>query len=873
MVTQKKTSIGNLFFYVGLRHLKTKPVRTILTTLGVSLGIALFVAIQMINRSTLRSFQESIEAVAGKAGLIVTAGESGFPEQKLEVVKKHPSVKHAVPMVETRAYFAGAGKSAETLVVMGVDLLKEQAVRTYKTTDEQIIDDPLTFLNQPDSIIVSHAFAKAHGFKLDSQFELASARGKMKFTVRGLLSPSGPAKAYGGAVAIMDIDGAQMTFGKESRLDRIDLVLREGALVDQVAREIASSLGEGYRVQRPQGQSDDMERLVKSFQRMLSFFSTMALLVGVFLINNSVSIAVAERKREIGTLRAVGATRKSILSLFLCEAGFMGFLGSLLGIGIGQVLARLLVSIVTRSMSAQFMTKIDVPKLVLPSELFWGGLALGSGASLVAAAWPAFRATRIHPVEAMRRQELTSDESRSSFTKLSPVLGAILLVFLAVSSVLKWETKVHWVEFLNQGSSVFGSALLGPAIVTVLIVAFRFFSKFMGGAVLRLSQDNLLRNPQRTGNNVMSLMVGLLLVSMISVVNHSFKTTLLRWYDKVFVADLLVSSYGQLITFDVQPLHESIRNDLNMIQSAYQEKGVRAWGLRFVHSTYEGQQIGIKAYDEPSLRSEFKGMDIRDRDPKEAGNELFHSQDPTVLVSENFELHFNKKRGDKIKLPTPSGLIEFRIAGQVIDFASQKGVLYMNRETYKKYWNDQLVSTYAMSAQEGVTPEDLRREIDQRLGQSKNITATLSGELRKQMEAAVDQGFAYTIAVEAAALLVALLGLLNTLLISVMERTRELGMLRAVGMSRSQLSRMIFQEAVIEGGLGAVVAVIFGAYVSYLWIKNSLAHVLGWIVGFYFPWKGILWTVVIGVGVAIIAGWYPARRAAKIDIREALEYE
>src|SRR5579885_2257188 len=263
----------NLFRFVGLRHLRMKPVRTILTALGVSFGVALYIAIEIINRSTLSSFRESIDAVAGKATLSISAGDAGFPESELDVISHAPGVKSAAPMIESRAYFAGDSESSESLMVFGVDLLKEQSVRTYKTTDEQAIDDPLVFLNQPDSIILTHSFAEAHHLKIDSKFSLATARGSKTFTVRGLLSPEGPAKAYGGGIALMDIDGAQVTFGKEGKLDRVDIVTARNADIDQVADSLRSKLGPGFTVERPETQSENMERMVKTYQAMLTLFS------------------------------------------------------------------------------------------------------------------------------------------------------------------------------------------------------------------------------------------------------------------------------------------------------------------------------------------------------------------------------------------------------------------------------------------------------------------------------------------------------------------------------------------------------------------------------------------------------------------------
>ena len=850
-----------------------KPIRTILTTVGVSLGIALFIAIEIINRSTLSSFKESIDAVAGKAKLSVSAGEAGFPEEKLDVVSVVPGVTHAVPMIETRAYFAGNKDSSETLNILGVDLLREQSVRTYKTSDEQIIDDPLVFLNQPDSIIITHAFAKQHGLKIDDKFDLATAHGMKTFTVRGMLSPEGPAKAYGGAIAIMDVDGARVTFGKENKLDRIDVVTREGEDVDQVAERIRQKLGPGYSVERPETQNENMERLVKTYQVMLTFFSSLALLVGLFLITNSVSIAVAERRREIGTLRALGATRFGILALFLSEAVAMGMIGAFAGAWMGRALASVMVGMVTRSMSSQYLTRIEVAKLLFGPGEIARAVALGGAAAFIAALWPALKATTIHPLEAMRSREVGEEASRRGMYRFAPWIGVGMLGFMAVTTILGLSVRYPLVDSFDQFCAMFGSALLGPAFVGALIRAFRPAVIKSGGTIARLAQDNLLRNPRRTGSNVMSLMVGLILVIMIAVVNVSFRLTLLSWFDRTLRADLLVSSSGRMISYQTQPLHEDLGRELAEIPGVKHSALGGAYGLRFVHVQYGDKQLGLKAFDEPDPAIHYSTYDVQDRPAEVAGHELFHSADPVAFVSENFVLHFHKKTGDQIVIDTPSGRTSFRIVGTVVDFASPEGIIYLDRKLYKKLWRDPLVNIFGVELEQGVNAEKVRHEIDSRLGRAKNLVVVSNMELKDQLVAAVDQSFGYTRAIEAAALLVGLLGLLNTLLISVMERMRELGMLRAVGMSRGQLKRMILQEALVQGGFGAIAAVVLGSLISYLWITHSLAHVLGWMIQFHFPWLAAAGTVLVGTAVALIAGFFPARRASNLEIRDALEYE
>ncbi len=863
-----------LFQYIGLRHMVRRPFRTALTALGVALGVALYIAITIINRSTLNSFKDNIESVAGKAGLTISGGQAGFPEDVLDRIKKVPGVKHAVPMIEARAYFAGE-RNTETLMIFGVDLLQEQAVRTYKTTDQQIIDDPLVFLNQPDSLIVTQSFAKEFGLKIDSTLNLATARGVQKFTVRGLLTPEGPAKAFGGSIAIMDIDGARMTFGKEGKLDRVDVVANSSETLDVVAERLRVELGPSYTVERPETQSENMQRMVQSYQGMLSFFSLFALLVGIFLVSNSLNMAVAERRREIGSLRSLGATRSGIMILFMAESLVIGLIGSALGAVLGRLMAGGLVGAVSKATEAQFFIKVQVARIIFGAPDVILALAMGTIAACVASFVPAFRATRVQPLEAMKRENAMKSEigEKNLFWRFAPFLALTLLVLSAIVSIQHWGGLFPGASLLNQVAAIFGATLLAPFLATGMIRMIRWATLRMDGTVMRLAQENLLRNPRRTGGNIMSLLVGLMLVVSIAIVGQSFKQTMLEWFDRVFKMDLVVSSNGRIISFQMQSVNQDLGLELMKVPGVKPHFSGKTPGMRFVHQKFQGERIGMKTFDEPDADLHYATLDVLDRPREEAGYELFHSPDPVVMVSQNFVKNFNKKTGDNIELNTPSGTKSFRIVGVVTDFASPVGIVYMKRSMYRDFWKDPLMTMFSIRVLPGFDPDQVRREINRRFSVSKNLVAASSRELRQDLVNVVDQSFYFVYAIEFAALLVGLLGLLNTMTISVLERTREIGMLRAVGMSRRQLFGMIFQESIVQGLVGAVAAVILGTYMVYFWVKYNLTEVLGWMVDFHFPIQSILITVASGVLVACIAGWYPARRASKIIIREALDYE
>jgi putative ABC transport system permease protein len=853
------------FFLLAWRQLRAKPFRSFLTLTSIALGVALYTSIDVVNYSTLKSFETAIESISGKAQLTLMAGENGFDESWLERVEHSPVVQNAIPLVETHVFYQDqVSKSTETLMILGVDLLKESSVRAYQTEDQKVIDDPLTFLNQPDSLILTRAFAEKHGYRTGDQIRLSTAAGTKTFTIRGLLNPEGPAKAYGGHLGIMDIDGARMQFGKQGKLDRIDIIPKSGIKSDQVRSSLESAFSPTLTVESPESQSENMKKLVEGYQGLLSFVGLLSLIVGLFLVLNTTNISIAERRREFGILRALGATRSTLFQLLGGEALLMGAVGSVMGVFAGQWVARTMSGLITRALSNQYLIPVYVGRVSLAPEHWIKGMGLGTFVTILAALIAARNTLRIEAIEAVKG--VNRKPRMPGFT--APVVGFILLALIVLDSSYGLSQSRPMLRFLNPFFLIFGAVLLSPTLVRGLIHGVRMILPFPS---IRFSTDNLIRNAERTGANIMTLMVGLMLVIILSVLNGSIKYSVTSWFDKTLAADLVVSSTGKLLTFQVQPLHEEIKAKLDSVPGVDITNGIGASGLRYVKQKFQGKTLAIKAFDRPHPRLVKSQFDITEGDPDEVLDLFFGVAEPLLLVSQNFVMKFGYQKGDSIDLNTPTGMHRFRIIGVVAEFTNPEGVFYLNRETYKKFWKDELISGFFIMAKPGFPPLQLRQEIDKRFGQSLGLMVTMNSELAVQARGLVDESFTYTKAIEWSALLVGLFGLFNTLMVSVLERTREFGVLRTLGMMRNQLFAMILSESVIQGALGGIVAIAIGVFISYFWIMGTLSGLLGWVLKFNLPKGALLGTFAWGLFVGILAGLLPATRVAKLEIRDALE--
>ena len=298
-------------------YFRKHVLRTMLTTAGIVLGVAVFVGMHTANQSVLYAFNRTVDRIAGKTELQVTAGETGFNEEVLELVQGSPSVRVAVPVIEAVVDSRIAGEGS--LLILGVDMTGDRSLRDYDldSGDEAVIDDPLVFLAQPDSIILTKEFTDKNRIAVGDRLPLGTVLGERRFAVRGIMKASGLSSAFGGNLAIMDIYAAQRMFGRGRSFDRIDLAVRPGRTMVQAQEELRRLLGPGFQVDPPSGRGQQFEAMTAAYSMMVNISSLFALFIGMFIIYNSFAIAVTQRRSEIGVLRAVGASQHDVLLIVL----------------------------------------------------------------------------------------------------------------------------------------------------------------------------------------------------------------------------------------------------------------------------------------------------------------------------------------------------------------------------------------------------------------------------------------------------------------------------------------------------------------------------------------------------------------------------
>jgi len=856
-----------LLCLLSWRHFLRHGLRTSLTFLSIVLGVSVIVAIAVVNHTLLSSFQRTVEVIAGKAVLQVTNGESGIRESLFRAIRDAEGVQDAAATVE--GFLPVVGIKGERLFVYGVDLLADFSIREHEFVGGEFgLDQALDFIARPDSIALTDSLSRRLKLTMGSKLSLATSQGVRSYTVRALLKERGAARVFGGSFALMDLPVAQIALGKEGKLDTVDLTVEEGRKIETVKERLKESLRGAAEVARPKERGEQIESLLSSFRVGLFFVSLVALFVGFFLIYNTVSVSVVQRKREIGTLRCLGMIRRDVLVIFIIDDLALASAAALVGICAGVLLAEAALFSVGETVSNLFF-QTDLTRSALTAEEFWVALAGGVGVSLLAALYPAWEATRVTPLEGARQ---ASWSPRAEGISRASIFAFLLLLFFPVMLFFP-RAGFEPVERFTLGVVamlifLLGLSFLCPFFIFSGVGAFRrWLVRFSSCSWVegQLAADSLRRSPVRSGITVATLMISLAAIFTIAAFVSSVRGSLLSWVDQMVTADLIVSSGARTAGPMNVPLREELTAGMRLLP------GVQVVDLyRLIRSTYQGKPILIESFSARASAA-VRNLPMAQGDGKKALQEM--GAGVGVIVSESFQSKFGKATGDIIQLPTPSGVVAFRILGVYVDYSSDSGSVLIDRALYKKVWGDELVDAFDLWLSPGADQAAVIQKIKEGYAEKYQLFVSTHKELREAVVHIMEQSFRVNYAVEIIAVVVAIFSVINTLLASVLDRTREIAVLRAIGATQSQVRRMVMAEAGWIGFMGGDLGLVSGAIISYHHVVYNTKALTGWTFQYYYPADVALLCLVLAMALCTAAGYLPARQAASTPIVEAIGYE
>jgi putative ABC transport system permease protein len=843
---------------ITLRHLRYHKGRTFLSMVGIALGVAVFVSVQLAIHTAIESFNASVDHVTGKANLQITSFGRGFSEEVYLKVKKIPGIKAATPVIQ---YVSKIDEPiGEPLYLLGIDVFSDQPFREYQFYESD--HEGLLFLKNPHSIAITEKLARRHGLKKGDKITLIVGSKRVTFTITNLLKMEGPANSLEGNFGLIDIASAQEALEKIGLIDRIDLMVDESLPMEGIEKELKKVIPPGVEVRRSDTRSGQIEKMVSAFHLNLTALSFISLIVGMFLIYNAISISVIQRRREIGILRSIGLTRLQVLNLFIGEAAWIGCLGSLFGIGIGIGLAKVMLYLVSRTITALYILVKAEHLLISPSVLM-AGFGMGVFASILSSIGPAREASKIAPKEALSLGTLES-KIRIHLGYFS-LIGMGLLILSLIFALQKPIYHRPLFGFLSALLILLGVSFLIPSVTTLLNRLLAPFLRLLFGSEGKLASRYIHDSMTRTVITIAALMTALSMLISISIMILSFRKTVDLWVEQsingdvfIFPGSYSITGYSALLPLEVSRALPTL-------------PGVKAVdSFRALEVEYRGQPAIIASVDGDVFLN-MKVIRFTRGNPQAILRQFAAGQ--AILVTESFSLRHHVKAGDRIKLNTPQGEKEFLISGVFYDYSSDWGMVLLEKKLFQSLWNDETLHSAGIYLKEGVSQEAFKEMIRERYSKPYRLFVVSHRQLRNEVLKIFDQTFAITYALEFIAIIVAILGIINSLNALIIERHRDIGIVRAVGAFRSQVEKTTLIEAGMIGFFSHILGLLCGFLLSILLIYVINKQSFGWTIQFSIPLRSLIESWLVVMVTSIGAGFIPARRAAKMNVVESLRME
>ncbi len=848
-------------FRIGRRFLIRHPWQSVLMVLGIALGVAMVVAIDLANTSAERAFQLSTEAITGKATDQITGGPEGLQDSLYADLLRQGLSGMAAPVISETVTSPQLGN--QPLNLLGIDPFAEEPFANYLGVIGALKTAELSsFLTKPGAVLLSKDLGDEFGIKPGAMFSL-NVGGKMQpVFLSGLLEPadSFSRRTLSGLI-LADISTAQELTGRIGRLDRIDLILPSGDSsfrdrIDLMLPADASLTSAAARV-------GAIEQMTAAFHTNLTALSLLALLVGLFLIYNTMTFAVVQRRPLFGALRCLGVTRREIFSLIVGEALIVGIAGSLLGMVIGLALSRQTIHMVTQTINDLYFTTTVRDVGIAYTSLVKGGV-LGVLATVLTSAVPALEASRVSPRLALMRSGL---EAKTRISVLRVAIWGVGFIILG-AAILLYPTRSLPLGFGGTFFVIAGFGMVAALATVGILKALQPILSGIFGVLGRMAPRNLVNALSRTSVAVAALMVAVAVTIGVSLMIGSFRYTVITWLSQTLQGDIYISGQNFKQTTTEIPI------DPQIVKAASGFPGVaRVDALRAISVASPSGPITLNASSNPRIGQERLYL-AREGTEQEVQNALDQG---AVLVSEPLANRLGiPKHGGRLSLYTPSGLRSFPVAGIYYDYSSSEGTTVMAMAVYRKFWFDSAVTSLSLRLASGVNPDQATRDIQKIIQQTdphQTLNVRPNRALREAVLSIFDRTFAITGALNVITLIVAFIGVLSTLFLLQVEKQREVGVLRAIGLTIRQLWGLVFLETGLLGLSAGLLAIPTGYTLSIILIYIINRRSFGWTLQMALGAEPFLEALLVALAAALLAGIYPAYRLGKMGAAEAIRYE
>jgi len=844
--------LSPILLRTGLRDLRRRPLHTGLMVLGVALGVAVVVAIDLANESARRGFARSSEAIAGRATHQVRGGPSGVPEDLLRRLRVDWGLRASAPVVE--GVVVAPDLDRQPLTLLGVDPLSEGPFRTHLGSGSPAAPNLARFFDDPSAVIVGSGLANRYRLGIGSRVRLLVDDRFETVRIMGVVRDAPGASEALEGLLLMDVGAAQRLLRTEGWLSRIDMILTEAE-----AARLRRDLPPAVRLAPASEQAETMTQLTAAFQLNLTALSLLALVVGMFLIYNTVMFSVVQRRAVLGTLRALGTTPAQVFALILVETAAASALGSLLGLALGWFLGQGAVRLVTRTINDLYYV-LSVTGAPLTAGAAVRALGFGIGAGIVSALAPALEAARVEPVAALRRSVLESAARR----RVSDVALAGLALGAAGVACLLLVPSSLFASFAGLFGVVLGLALLTPAATLVLMAGIGPLAARFVGTLGRLAARTVTTSIARTGVAIAALMVAVSVTIGVSLMIQSFRSTVENWLGLTLRADLYLAAPRPARSARPPTISADLQARVRAVPGVAEVEVFRAVEV----ASPEGP-VALSVAD-PRRERSADLYRFAEGSPAVIWSRV---REGAVLVSEPFA---HRRRipvhGGVVTLQTDRGLHVFPVAGVFYDYASERGTVLVARPIYERYWDDRGISSLAVYLSPEASLEDVARRVRAAVaGSALQVVSTRS--LRRGALRVFDRTFAVTEALRLLAVVVAFVGVWSALMALQAERTRELATLVALGLTPRRLWGLTFLETGFMGLAAGLLSFPTGALLALILVEVINVRSFGWTMRLVFEPSVFAQALLVSVAAALLASVYPVLRLGKMPVAAALRLE
>ena len=842
---------------LATRHIGRRILQSALFVLGVALGVGVIVAIDIANGSASRAFALSSESVAGKATHQIVGGPNGFSSELYTRLRLDLGIKLSAPVLSE---LVRTSASEQALRLLGVDPIAEPPFRSYLRgqNDDQDFDALNQLIAVPGAVVISQDLADRLGLQAGDDLKISAAGRFSPAQVVGILQTDhdGSRQALDDLI-ISDIATAQEWTGMVGRLSRIDLILAG----DDAAR-IRAALPEGVTL-LASGDGDALDQMIAAFEINLQAMSLLALVVGLFLIYNTVTFSVVQRRGLIGILRSLGTTRAQVFAFILGEAFILGAVGTVLGLALGVIMGRGAVALVSQTISDLYFA-VNVRGINVEATTLLKGAGIGMLASVLAALLPSLDATRTPPAGVMKRS--TEEEQTRRLLPYITLLAALLNLggFLLLGA----PGADLYLSFGALLMIIVGGAFFTPAALLIMMRLLQPLGGAVFGIMGTMACRALARSLSRTAVAVAALTIAVSVIVGVNTMIGSFRSTVADWLSnslgaQIFVSPPLFSNNNASI--DVAGAVLDLARAVPGVAAVSSARAVTVYSPDF--PDFPPVNLLASDFDIAGDKRRFRWSQVPVADHQaalDAGR---------LMVSESFA----NRRGidasnNRITLLTDRGERDFEIFGVYYDYSTDQGTAYMARSVYDQYFDDAFVTSLGIFLAAGTDADAVIGALRARLADY-DLLVQDNASLRQGALEVFDRTFAITIALRLLTTLVAFIGILSALMALQLEHTREYGAMRATGMTPGQLTRFTLMQTGLMGLAAGLLALPIGTLLSLVLIYVINLRSFGWTMQFVLLPGEFLEAFLVALVAALLAGVYPAWRLGRLKPAQALRSE